>query len=157
MKDHYLHIGGMLLLMLIGVSAVVLTSGCTEQVPAPQENPFPGTWVYQGNIGPYNTTIVFTFRENMTGRYDMLVTDVTPPFMNSMEFTWESGGNRLFIGSSSEKQHLDIRYYPDRDRLAVLADNESGVFVGEEFIAGPFAWDFFRVIDKGERTNRTGP
>ncbi|MCU0631745.1 MAG: hypothetical protein MUC66_02070 [Methanolinea sp.] len=140
-----MHIGGLFLLILIGVGGAVLASGCIQQANPPQENPFPGIWVYYGKIGNYNATIVFTFHENMTGRYDMAVPEVTPPHASSMEFPWESEGDRLFIGSSSEQQHLDIRYYPDRDRLVVLADAESGIFVGDEFVTGPFTWEFFRV------------
>ncbi len=154
MKDRNLCIGGLFLIIAVVVGGTVLTSGCTEQTSTPKENPFPGTWVYHGKIGTYNATIVFTFNENMTGRYDMLVPDTTPPYMNSMEFPWESDADQLFIGSSSEKQHLDIRYYPDRDRIVVLADEESGIFIGEEFVTGPFGWEFFRVIE-GEGTPGT--
>jgi|GEM_PF-2414810 len=153
MRDLYLQLGGLIILVFIGLGGAVLTAGCTEQASTPQENPFPGTWVYQGNIGSYNATILFTFYENMTGRYDMLVPDTDPPFVSSMEFPWESEGDRLFIGSSSEKQHLDVRHHPDRDRIVVLADDTSGIFVGEEFVTGPFQWEFFRGIKNGEIQN----
>ncbi|OPX73892.1 MAG: hypothetical protein A4E40_01518 [Methanoregulaceae archaeon PtaU1.Bin059] len=146
MRDPYLQLGGLLIIFLIGIGGAVLTAGCTEKATKPQENPFPGTWVYQGNVGTYNATILFTFYENMTGRYDMLVPDTDPPFVSSMEFPWESEGDRLFIGSSSEKQHLDVRYHSDQDRMVVLADDTSGIFVGEEFVTGPFQWEFFRGI-----------
>ncbi len=153
MRDQYLQLGGLLIFLVLGVGGVVLTAGCTDQATTPQENPFPGTWVYQGNVGTYNATILFVFYENMTGRYDMLVPGTDPPFISSMEFPWESEGHRLFIGSSSEKQHLDIRYFPDQDRMVVLADDASGIFIGEEFVTGPFHWEFFRGIRNEEIQN----
>jgi len=153
MRDKYLQLGGLFILLVLGVGGAVLTTGCTDQATTPQENPFLGTWVYKGNVGTYNATILFVFYENMTGRYDMLVPDTDPPFLSSMEFPWESEKDRLFIGSSSEKQHLDIRYLPDQDRMIVLADDASGIFIGEEFVTGPFHWEFFRGIRNEEKQN----
>jgi len=145
MIKKHMHFIGLILLLFVGVWGAVLATGCTQQTISPHENPFPGIWQYDGKLGNYNATIVFTFLENKTGSFYMAVPDVTPPYIHSMEFPWESEGDRLFIGSSSEQQHLDIRYYPDRDRVVVIADAESGIFVGGDFVPGPFAWEFSRV------------
>lgn len=138
------YFGLILCLLVVGCGAVLFV-GCIQQTGPTIEDPFPGTWQYWGKIGDNNATILFTFLENRTGRYDLAVMDRDPPFIQSMEFSWESEGERLFIGTSTEQQHLDIRYYPDRDRVIVISDAESGIFVGEDFVPGPFAWEFSRV------------
>lgn len=145
MVKECVHALGLIALLIAGVGGAILAAGCSEQETIPAANPFPGTWLSYGNVGDYNATILFTFLENRTGRYDLAVTDTQPPFIQSMEFSWESEENQLFIGSDTEKQHLDIRYYINPERLVVVADAESGIFVGDDFVAGPFAWEFHRI------------
>lgn len=149
----------LILCIFVVIGGIIISAGClkqtgtptetqapgTQQTGALTENPFLGVWQFWGKIGDYKSTIMFTFLENKTGRYDLAVTDTTPPHFNSMEFRWELENDRLFIGSVSEQQHLDIRYHPDGDRMVVIADSESGIFVGDDFVPGPFTWEFSRV------------
>lgn len=145
MRRENKHFFGLILCLLVGGAGAALTAGCIQHAVPTVEDPFPGSWQYWGKIGDYNATILFTFLENRTGRYDLAVMESDPPFIQSMEFPWESESERLFIGTSTEQQHLDIRYYPDRDRVVVIADSESGIFVGDDFVPGPFAWEFSRI------------
>lgn len=146
MTKNSMQYAGLLLFVLAGASMAALSAGCIQQPgPIPQD-PFPGTWQYWGNIGEYNATIVFTFLENRTGRYDLAVMESDPPSLQSMEFSWESKDDQLFLGTSSEQQHLVILYHPGTDTVVVNADSESGIFVNGDFIPGPFTWEFSRVV-----------
>lgn len=137
---------GLLLFILAGTGGTALSAGCIQQPGPTPQDPFPGTWQYWGQIGEYNATIVFTFLENRTGRYDLAVMESEPPSLQSMDFSWESEGDRLFLGTSSEQQHLVIRYHPGTDSVVVDADSESGIFVNGDFVPGPFTWEFSRVV-----------
>lgn len=134
------------LLLLLCAGGAVFSAGCTEQNTPPRQDPFQGGWLYGGKIGDVNATIMFTFLENKTGRFDLAVTDAIPPYIQSMEFSWHSEGDRLFIGSGAEGQHLDIRYDGDHDRMIVKADETSGIFIGSDFVPGPFTWVFTRMV-----------
>ncbi|MDH7510219.1 MAG: hypothetical protein QHH04_04155 [Methanolinea sp.] len=120
----------------------------TPVVALPGGNPFIGTWQHFGIIGTNRIAIRFDFLANNTGRFDLVAPDLDPPFTKSMVFSWESDGERLWLGSSNEKQHLDIRHDAGSDLLKVTADNESGLFIGEDFVPGPFYWEFTRVQDQ---------
>jgi hypothetical protein len=120
----------------------------TPAATLPGNNPFLGTWEHFGIIGTNRVAIRFEFFANSTGRFDLVAPDLDPPFTKSMVFSWESDGERLWLGSSNEKQHLDIRHDAGTDLLYVTADNESGLFIGENFVPGPFYWEFTRA---GER------
>ncbi|MCQ8893932.1 MAG: hypothetical protein NQU46_04805 [Methanolinea sp.] len=138
------------------MAGALLFSGCiggsfqqeTNATPATVKtgtNPFPGSWQYFGFVGPHKVAIQLTFLGNGTGRFELVAPDEQTPLMQSMDLTWESRDDRLWIGSESEKQHLDIRYRAEDDRLLVKADETSGLFIGEDFVPGPFSWEFSRA------------
>ncbi|HRU79030.1 MAG TPA: hypothetical protein P5515_00805 [Methanolinea sp.] len=134
----------------------ITSPGNTTPVPAtltpgvthPGGNQFLGTWQHFGIIGTNRVAIRFDFLSNGTGRFDLVAPDLDPPFRKTMVFSWESEGDRLWLGSSNEKQHLDIRHDAGTDRLKVTADNESGLFIGEDFVPGPFYWEFTRAEEQ---------
>jgi len=131
------------------LAGLLFLSGCTNPaITVPGGNPFIGTWEYYGVAGTDRVAMRFDFLANGTGRFDLVAPDLDPPFVKSMTFSWESGGDRLWMGSSSEKQHLDIRYDPSSDLLKVTADSESGIFIGENFVPGPFSWEFSRAREE---------
>lgn len=120
----------------------------TPAITHPGGNSFLGTWQHFGIIGTNRVAIRFDFLSNGTGRFDLVAPDLDPPFTKTMIFSWESEGDRLWLGSSNEKQHLDIRHDAGTDRLRVTADNESGLFIGEDFVPGPFYWEFTRAEEQ---------
>lgn len=87
----------------------------------------------------------FVFLPNGTGRFDLVAPDMNPPYSKSMGYSWESDGDSLWLGSPSEQQHMVIQYDNASDRLKVNVDNESGIFLGDDFVPGPFSWEFTRI------------
>ncbi|MEM2124145.1 MAG: hypothetical protein QXL43_02275 [Methanolinea sp.] len=133
------------------LAGLVIAAGCTNTpVSGPAErNPFVGTWQHFGVIGTEKVAMRFVFLENGTGQFDLVAPSLDPPYATSMAFSWESRNDRLWIGSSAEREHLDVRYNASADTLEVTADSESGIFVGSDFVPGPFRWEFSRASGTG--------
>lgn len=136
-----------LLLATFLLAVLVLAGGCTNSPgsgPA-GENPFVGSWEHFGVIGTERVAMRLVFLENGTGRFDLVAPSLEPPYATSMAFSWESEDDRLWLGSSAEREHLDVRYNRSADVLEVAADGESGIFIGSSFVPGPFRWEFTRA------------
>jgi hypothetical protein len=146
------------LLMSSLLAGLLLVGGCVQPTVIPPEtavhpttpqenNPYFGTWQYFGVIGANRVAMQFMFLANGTGRFDLVAPDLDPPYSKSMAYSWESEGDQLWLGSSSEQQHMVIRYDSASNLLKVTADDKSGIFIGENFFPGPFYWEFTRVKD----------